>query len=312
MDSGEMARISHPEVSIYSQPSDQSKILYTRYRDDLLNVYEQVVAPDGPEWNPVWFRVWRGYVHSPHLQLVKARVNPIQYDIPENGQLAEVTVPFTQTMRYTSYYGWKPVYRLYYESTHWIVGVEEGPDGEPWYKLIDELLDIDYHVPAQHLRPIQPEEYSPIATDVPMGKKLIEVSLATQELTCYEDEKVVLKTKISSGLPRATLPGQIPMKTPTGNFNIYSKMPSKHMGDGQLTSDIEAYELPGVPWTSFFAPHGVAFHGTYWHRNWGNPMSHGCVNMRTEEAKWLFRWTTPVEDPEKWETVGYGTRVWVH
>ncbi|MCD4672466.1 MAG: L,D-transpeptidase family protein [Anaerolineaceae bacterium] len=313
MDTGMVVRVAHPSISIYAEPNDQSKIVYQRFRDELINVYDEVISKDGPEWNPNWYRVWRGYVHSAHLQLVKTRINPVLYDIQENGQLAEVTVPFTQTMRYTKFYGWEPVYRLYYESTHWIVDVEEGPDGSPWYKLIDELLDIDYHVPARHLRPILPEEYAPISPDVPMAKKWIEVSLTNQTVTCYENDEVVLKTSVSTGLNRRTLPGQFPTKTPTGEYNIFSKMPSKHMGDGHLTSDIEAYELPGVPWVSFFvAESGVAFHGTYWHRNWGVPMSHGCINMRTEEAKWLFRWTTPVENPEKWETIGYGTRVWVH
>jgi lipoprotein-anchoring transpeptidase ErfK/SrfK len=89
-------------------------------------------------------------------------------------------------------------------------------------------------------------------------------------------------------------------------------MASKHMGNGQLTDDLEAYELPGVPWTTFFAQNGVALHGTYWHTNYGMTMSHGCVNMRTEEAKWIFRWTTPVIAPETWEQTGYGTRVLVY
>jgi hypothetical protein len=311
-DTGLVARIASESVSIYAEPNDESKILYTRYRDDLLNVYDEVVS-EHEAINPRWFRVWRGYAHTAHLQLVKTRINPVLYDIPENGQLAEVTVPFTQTMRYLSAYDkWDPVYRLYYESTHWIVGVEEGPDGTPWYKLIDELLDIDYHVPARHLRPIMPEEYTPISPDVPMAHKRIEVSLADQTVTCYENDEVVLHASVSTGLNRTTLPGQISTKTPTGDFNIFSKKPSAHMGDGNLTSDIYAYELPGVPWTSFFTEHGVAFHGTYWHRNWGQPMSHGCVNMLTEDAKWLFRWTTPIENPEKWETIGYGTRVTVY
>jgi lipoprotein-anchoring transpeptidase ErfK/SrfK len=56
---------------------------------------------------------------------------------------------------------------------------------------------------------------------------------------------------------------------------------------------------------------GVATHGTYWHTNWGTPMSHGCVNMRTEEAKWLFRWTTPVTPSDAINKVGRGTRVTV-
>jgi lipoprotein-anchoring transpeptidase ErfK/SrfK len=81
------------------------------------------------------------------------------------------------------------------------------------------------------------------------------------------------------------------------------------MGDGLLTDAIDAYELPGVPWTCFFAPHGIAFHGTYWHDNFGTPMSHGCINMRTEEAKWLYRWSLPETKSRIWEKRGYGTRV---
>jgi lipoprotein-anchoring transpeptidase ErfK/SrfK len=86
-------------------------------------------------------------------------------------------------------------------------------------------------------------------------------------------------------------------------------MASKHMGNGEVTADIDAYELPGVPWTTFFAPHGVALHGTYWHTNYGMMMSHGCVNLRPEESKWIFRWTTPVVQPDTWEQTGYGTLV---
>ena len=84
------------------------------------------------------------------------------------------------------------------------------------------------------------------------------------------------------------------------------------MGDGKLTSDLNAYELPGVPWVCFFEPKaGVATHGTYWHTNYGTPMSHGCVNMRSEEAKFIFRWTTPVYEPGNWDQKGYGTLILV-
>jgi lipoprotein-anchoring transpeptidase ErfK/SrfK len=135
--------------------------------------------------------------------------------------------------------------------------------------------------------------------------------LQNQTLTAYEYDRVVLQTRISSGIPRdRPNPKDIPTKTPAGTFHIQNKMPSKHMGDGNLTADLEAYELPGVPWTSFFEPEtGVAFHGTYWHQNFGIPMSHGCVNMRTSEAKWIFRWTTPVTEATDINHVGYGTRV---
>ena len=40
--------------------------------------------------------------------------------------------------------------------------------------------------------------------------------------------------------------------------------------------------------------------GTYWHKNFGTPMSHGCVNM-VSEAKWLFRWTDPKVEYEEFK-----------
>lgn len=318
-DSGDLVRIATTSVSIYSQPNDKSRIIYTRYRDDLLHVYYPVVSEYGPRYNPIWYRVWGGYIHSAHLQRVKVRLNPILSQAPEKFALAEVTVPFAQAMHLNPVKKtWEPIYRLYYESTHWIVGIDEGPDGQPWYKLQDELFDTlyFYHVPAVQLRVIPMEEIAPISPDVPHEKKRIEVSIVQQVLTAFEDDKVVLKTKISSGLfdSRPNPPGGIPTDTPKGTYNIQSKMPSKHMGDGNITTDLDAYELPGVPWTCFFVPKtGVATHGAYWHQNYGTPMSHGCVNMKPEEAKWLFRWTTPaVKSMEKMETIGMGTQVIVY
>ena len=90
-------------------------------------------------------------------------------------------------------------------------------------------------------------------------------------------------------------------------------MPSKHMGNGRITDDIAAYELPGVPWVSFFVfETGVAFHGTYWHYNFGRRMSHGCVNMTMEDAKWLYRWALPISEFFEWEHRGLGTQVVVY
>lgn len=313
-DGGDIARVTIKSISVYSKPSDKSTILYQRYRDELVNIYDEIISEDGPGYNPLWYRVWRGYVHSAYLQRVKVQFNPVVTKFPvKSGQLAEVTVPLTQTMRYLAYQkSWEPLYTLYYGSTHWVKGVDTGPDGEPWYRLQDELSETEYHVPAAHLRLVQPEEFSPISPNVDPHDKHIEVSIAMQTLTAFEKDQVVFTTKVSTGIPdRRNIPGLIPTDTPTGTFRVYSKMPSKHMGDGRLTADLEAYELPGVPWTTFFAPNGVAFHGTYWHNNFGMTMSHGCVNMPTEEAKWIFRWTTPVSAPETWEQTGYGSVVTV-
>jgi len=295
---------SNDSVSIHKQPNDESIILYQRYKDDIINVYYEVESEYGPAYNPIWYRVWGGYVHRASLIEVKHTLNPVAASIHEDGQLGEVTIPYTQAMRYTSLLGWVEVTRLYYHSTHWIRDIITGPDKQPWYQLEDELSRLQYAIPAKHMRIVKDSEFGQIHPDVPPESKRITISLSRQELTAYEGNSIVRQTKISSGLP------YYDMDTPSGEFRIGSKMPSKHMGDGEITNDIYAYLLLGVPWCSFFElEKGVAIHGTYWHTNFGTPMSHGCVNMRNEDAKWIFRWANPVCSPHEYTRTGNGTRV---
>ncbi len=113
-------------------------------------------------------------------------------------------------------------------------------------------------------------------TGGPAGERWIDVNLSAQRLTAYQGNAPVFSTLISGGLPR----------TPTvvGRFKIYSKLTSTRMtGSG--------YDLPNVPYAMYFYK-GYAVHGTYWHNNFGRPMSHGCVNMRTQDAAWLFNWAS--------------------
>ncbi len=308
---GKVGRVAIYSVSVYSQPDDKSQIVCQRYRDELINLYYDVISDKGPGYNPLWYRVWRGYIHSAHIQVVGYKLNPTVIALPKNGLLAEVTVPFTQAYTPQKTVDWTPVYRLYYESQHWIVDIITGPDGNTWYLLKDELLGAKYAVPAAHLRPVPADDIIPVSPDVPPDKKRIEVSISRQILTAYEYDSVIFQTKVSTGMPSIDKTKfKIPTDTPIGTFHIESKMPSKHMGDGNLTADLNAYELPGVPWVSFFEPEtGVGFHGTYWHNNFGMTMSHGCVNMRTNEARWIFRWATPTSQIEDWEHRGYGTQV---
>jgi lipoprotein-anchoring transpeptidase ErfK/SrfK len=312
--SGIIGRITKNTVSVFKQPTwpKGETVGYLR-RDSLENLYYSLTPEDGPPYNPVWYRIWNGYIHSGYVQKVKYRFNSPVTSLPESGQLCEVTVPYTQIYQKSLTFGWQPRSRLYYQSTHWGVGVDEGPDGALWYRLYDELREDEYNVPAEHMRIIPDTELSPISMDVSPSKKRIEVSIQNQTLVAYEGDKVVLSTRISSGLNQKPDPGGIPWDTPRGVFNIQSKMPSKHMGVGDLASD--GSDLPGVPWTQFFlTPPGNALHGTYWHDNFGLQMSHGCVNMVTDEAKWLFRWTTPIfntpiESHRQWEQRGNGTLV---
>lgn len=324
-DLGPLTRITINQVDVRARPSDEATIVGNRFRDQLVHVYEEVIPPDAPEfYNRLWYRVWGGYIHSAHTQIVDIALNQPAATIAETGQLGEITVPYSVAYQFNERDGWFPWRgsRLYYSTTHWLTAVTEGPDKEPWYQITSELSKGEkYFAPARHVRILPPEEFAPLSPDVPPEKKRIEVSLPEQTLRAYEYDKMVLETKISSGIPNSRLsPGQLPTATPKGRFQIYAKQPAKHMGSitgNPDAADTGGFSLPGVPWTSFFAsPGGYAFHGTYWHNNFGLQMSHGCVNMRNQDAKWLFRWCTPaynpeVEGPQDWEVTGYGTSVHV-
>ncbi len=311
-DSIGIIRVSVEKVRIFKEPSYFSDVLHTKSRDQLLFVYEQFDSSEGPEFNPSWYRLDEGYLHTAYTQPVETKLNEIQASIRPEGQIFEVTVPLTQSFRSTKAYGWVKLYRLYYRSTHWVTGVETGPDGALWYKITDELLLVDYYVLASHLRPVADRELTPLSTHIAPEHKRVEISIPEQRMWAYEENKMIFESIISTGIPNLGSGNGVPTATPRGSFNIMSKMPVRHMGDGRLTADIEAYELPGVPWVSYFHETGVAFHGTYWHDNYGNEMSHGCVNMTPDDAKWLFRWLTPESDPKVVNTNGYGTRIKVY
>jgi len=315
-DDSNLIRIATKSMSVYSAPSDKSVIIASYSRDELIHVYDEVIAEE-PKWNPVWFRVWGGYMHRGSIQRVKILPNIPLTSLPEGTrQLTEVTVPFTQPWRHTKTYGWQMLeWRLYYESVHWIDAVEQGPDGLTWYRVFDELSG-SYYVAGAHLRPIPHENLAPISPEVPWENKRIDLNLATQTLVAYEYGKAVFQTNISSGIPGGGGGKGLSTTTPSGEWHVEEKLPSKHMGGGDLFASVDDYVLAGVPYTCFFTPAGHAFHGTYWHENFGTPMSHGCVNMRTNEAQWIFRWARPehtVADlSNKYYFRGYGTTVDIH
>jgi lipoprotein-anchoring transpeptidase ErfK/SrfK len=102
----------------------------------------------------------------------------------------------------------------------------------------------------------------------------IDVDLTHQTLTAYVGQTPVRTAPVSTGLPRTP--------TPTGQYRIWTKLRRDAMsGPG--------YYLPNVPYVMYFY-RGYGLHGTYWHSNFGHPMSHGCVNLPTAEAEWLFHW----------------------
>jgi lipoprotein-anchoring transpeptidase ErfK/SrfK len=272
-----------------------------------------VEGEEEPGKNNLWYRVWGGYLNSAYVQPTRYSLNPIS-DIPPCGKLSEVTVPYTQAYQYSTQNGWEKDYRLYYSTTHWITDIQTGPDGSRWYKLTSELTEhLNYFVPCEHLRPVPDREFIPTSIHVPDHEKRVEVSLGNQSLTAFEFGQPVYSARLSSGLGSKDVPKGT--RTPAGRHYVQSKSPSKHMGGINATGAPGDFVLPGVPWTTFFIyESGVAFHGAYWHNNFGHQMSHGCVNLHPLDAKWLFNWVTPVYDPPyrdhcSWDVRGRGTLI---
>lgn len=126
--------------------------------------------------------------------------------------------------------------------------------------------------PTPTPRPSFSWEYSLDPKELAGEGRWIDVDLSEQTVTAYEGESAVRTFIVSTGT-RAH-------PTVTGQFHVYVKLLSTPMaGPG--------YYLPGVPYTMYFY-RGYALHGTYWHSNFGHPMSHGCINLKTPEAEWLF------------------------
>lgn len=113
------------------------------------------------------------------------------------------------------------------------------------------------------------------------GKRWIEINLSTQRLIAWKGNKLVAIASISSGKS----------STPTypGVFQIERKLIQDRMRGAD-------YDIANVPYAMYYN-RGYAIHGAPWHNLFGTPVSHGCINLSVEQAKWLFQWTaigTPV------------------
>lgn len=109
------------------------------------------------------------------------------------------------------------------------------------------------------------------------GEVWVDVSLSYEYMTIYQGNNVLLELYISSGKPG--------FETPPGTFYVNSMLTSQDM-EGVLGG--EYYNVPEVPWVMYFTGEGHAIHGTYWHNNFGAPMSHGCINMPIWAAEYLY------------------------
>jgi lipoprotein-anchoring transpeptidase ErfK/SrfK len=141
---------------------------------------------------------------------------------------------------------------------------------EPTWTEIPEVASTSvYQIPALIPTPEIPQNISG-------SERWIDVDLTKQRTYAFEGDILVRSFIVSTGTQY--------YPTVTGQYYIYVKYRYDDMsGPG--------YYLPDVPYTMYFYK-GYSFHGTYWHNNFGVPMSHGCVNMSIPDSEWLFNWAS--------------------
>ena len=306
-----MGRAIHT-VTFYEEPSTSSTRLDARRRDQSFAITREVHAPFSAH-NDLWYETPLGYVHSAWVLPVRVYPpQPLIRDAGEWGFWGEVSQPFTEAHANPDP-GATRVFRFYGGTVYHIVDTLEDAQGTGWYKVFDEFpaQDPPYQwVLARDVRRIPRAEMSPIHPFA--GEKRIEVDLSKQRLTCYEGTRVAFTTLLASGVGIqqvqyetevdgvvTTETVNVDLATHTGEMSVLLKQPSRHMTNrpmkpGDPSPLVEVFDLPGIPWNTFFDLSGTAIHGTYWHNDFGVKRSHGCLNVSCEAARWIYRWAYPI------------------
>ena len=302
---GLLGRITQSGYQLHKAPDEKTTVVREMEQDSLLQITGVTVSESETSPNRIWYELdGTLYGHSRRIQPVKRHFNAVDTAIPEDGCLGEITVPYVDA--YNSMDSKRSViYRFYYASTFWILNRIKDQEGSIWYQLLDDRTYGRFYVPAYYVRLVPDSELTAISPEADPEVKKIIVDLSAQSMTAYEGDRIVYMSRISSGV-RLKEGG---FATPKGIYRITRKRPCRHMAN-PANAYGSGFDLPGVPWVSYFTSDGVAFHGAYWHNDFGVPHSHGCINMTPQAAKWVYRWTTPSVPSENYYYADTnGTRV---
>jgi len=271
-----------------------------------------------------WVETPDGYLYLPHVQPVRNLPNTPIPAVPAGkpGFWAEVTVPYVDlkilnpaiapAIKFLMEHN-EPV-RLYYGQVVWLDQVGTDTTGKVAYRFNEspghgygygDLFLAD----AAAFHPLTQDDVSPINPNVdPATKKItVDTTPEHQTLSCFEGKNEVYFCRISSGDDTASY------STPVGDQATARKMFSIHMSAnlGKAGGSDNGYDTMAVPWPTFFNLNvGAAIHGVFWHNYFGSQKSHGCVNVSPEDAKWIYRWTSPFvsldqsEIQMQWPNVG--------
>ena len=293
-------------LPLYDAPAFNANKIHLFRQDEIVEItsVDENGEPGNP-FNSAWYQVnGQGFTYSGWVQPVETNYQKPKFNIPEKGQVGEIVVPFSDTRKAPYVYADRG-YRLFYGTTHWVKKVIVTREEKSiWYEIYDFYLKKNFYVSSHDMRLIPDDELSLLSPEVPDEEKHIVVDLSTQLVTAFEGDKLVFSERCASGVKGTD--------TPKGEFRTYHKGPSVHMtNEGDALENESVYSLPGVPWCSFFTGAGNAFHGTYWHNDYGLPRSHGCVNLPSESAKFIYRWSRPnvPADSDYIHLTGEGTRI---
>jgi lipoprotein-anchoring transpeptidase ErfK/SrfK len=297
-----LGRVCEGKIELKAKPDYDSDTVGVLYEDEILPWIKDVVGPWPWRNNQRWVETPEGYIWSPYLQPVAVNpskpVDTLSQMIDVQGMWVETCMPYIDAFiengpprsawwRFRLENGLP--YRFYYSQILWVDQIKTDDDGDSWYRINERYGnpgDI-FWARAEAFRPISKDEVASISPGVEDKKVLIDVNWNVQTLSCFEGDTEVYFCRVSSG--RAE--GATPLSPfPSPGFMIWRKLFSLHMAGNTAAG---GWDVPAVGWTSLFHGEGVAIHSTYWHNNYGEPMSHGCVNVAPQDAKWIFRWVNP-------------------
>jgi hypothetical protein len=287
-------------------------------RADTLIPWEREVIGSVPGLvNQKYLETSQGYIWSSRVQPTRNFPNTPITEMPagQTGFWAEVTVPYVDLtvdgviaspwMQDHIKYSFQP--RVYYGQVIWIDQIRtsngfpeyrwnEGADGHGYgYGAYGEFFWLD----GAGVKVLTDADVAPISPDVDPNEKKIVASVTYQTLSCLEGNNEVFFCRIASGQTYDSFGAKSDqLATPVGELNTHWKIISKNMTAGNAQA---GYSTPAVPWSTFISGDGVAIHGAFWHNDFGERRSHGCINVSPENAKWIFRWTTPYISVEQSE-----------
>jgi hypothetical protein len=276
-------KVTNAGAKLYSSLSDAAasqpaKILYPS--NDLYVSYQGAAVPVGAE---------------SYYQLLS------KYWVPaEGGRLGKFDPPF-QGLLFSSQprnsFGWV----LGTVKSTAAPGLNSPETGNTWYRfnvvqiyasqeadgITWDLVGPNEWLDAVNVRRVDPHTAQPKGVT---ANRWIEVNLAEQTVSVYENNRLIFATMTSTGVDH--------FWTRPGVFQIREKLDSTTMSNS-VQDDF--YYLENVPWTMYF-DEARALHGAYWHNKFGYPFSHGCVNLSPGDAHWLYNWanvgdTVYVYDP---------------